>query len=398
MERTISQRIRSLGSPLAVLSVVTLFALVIGIDLVTGPELSFSLFYLLPVVLVSLRWGNSPGQAAALGAALAWLVVDVVSGGQQNHALIALWNAAVRFGFFSLFSWLLDSLHQAVERETALARTDPLTGIPNRRAFSEIADRELARSARVSSGLAFVVIDLDDFKLVNDRRGHEGGDEVLCRFAATARRALRSVDVIARMGGDEFALLLPDVDAATAIGVLRRLRDALTSREAGGIGCSMGVACLAGGTLSDAFRAADKALYGAKAAGKGSILLIDLVSGSAQDPRSTASGLTVPDSDHQSLGEPDRMWIPGSSHVPNELILTAGGSPIGSGGPIEVCAGSPRRGREDGGVHGTFLGKGVSPDAPAVSGDPGTQDSYPELLIRSNGDMVLYDHGSKPVR
>ncbi|MGA9598094.1 MAG: GGDEF domain-containing protein, partial [Acidimicrobiia bacterium] len=245
-------------------------------------------------------------------------------------------------------------------------------------------------SARLDETLALVVIDLDDFKLVNDRHGHEGGDEVLCRFAATARRALRSVDVIARTGGDEFAVLLPDVDAATTVGVLQRLRGALGSEDAGGIRCSMGVACLTGGTLSDALRSADKALYGAKTAGKGSILLVDLVSESPQDPRSVAAGSAVPD----ALGQPDCTWSPGGSRDPSGSIFTAAGFLASSSGPVAVCAGSPPSGREDGGTVRTL--EGVPPDSATSSGEPGTWDPYPQVLIRRNGDMVVYDQGSKP--
>lgn len=273
MERTILQRFQHLSPAPAVLVVVFLFALVAGVDLLTGPELSFSLFYLLPVALVSSRWGTAPGQASAVAAAAAWLLIDLASGGRYSHPLIPFWNATVRLGFFSVVSWLLDRLHRAVERETTLARTDPLTGLPNRRAFEEAAARELARAARLGSGVALAVIDLDDFKLVNDRRGHEAGDEVLCRFAATARRVLRSIDITARTGGDEFSVLLPEVDAASAVQVLGRLQESLTAHEAGAVRCSIGVAHVTGGTLSDALRSADTALYQAKAEAKGSIRL-----------------------------------------------------------------------------------------------------------------------------
>ncbi len=312
MQRTIAQRFQSIGSTSAVAMVVILFAFVVGVDLLTGSELSFSLFYLVPVALVSFRWGIASGQGAAFGAALAWFAVDLVSGNRYSNHLIPLWNASVRFGFFSLVSWLLDNLHRAVERETALARTDPLTGLPNRRAFGEMAARELARSERLGSGVALVAIDLDDFKLVNDRRGHEGGDEVLCQFATTARRVLRSVDITGRSGGDEFAVLLPDVDPAAALAAMDRFQEALTSSEVGPIGCSMGVAYVIGGVVSDALRSADAALYRAKAAGKGTIMLSDLVCALELDLRSTGAEPVQRYSHRHPIGESTNVVLPDS--------------------------------------------------------------------------------------
>jgi len=356
MERTIPQRVQDLTASVATLLVGILFAVVISIDMLTGPELSVSLFYLLPVVLVSLRWGNPPGVVVAMGAAVAWFVVDLASADGRSYVLIVVWNAVVRFGFFGLVSRLLVDLHSAVEREAALARTDPLTRLPNRRAFREIAQRELARAARLGSGLALVVIDLDDFKLVNDRRGHEGGDEVLCRFARLAEQNLRSVDVTARTGGDEFAVLLPDVDPVAAITVLQRFRETLDSDEAGDIGCSMGVACLAGGSLSDALRSADEALYLAKAAGKGSIVVIDLASAPGH--------------------EPDPSTQPGPQSVTRVS---------------EVPSIASRPGTGVAGAVGVALANPAQAEPPTVVADRRGAQLHPLLLVAPNGDLTLYD-------
>lgn len=160
--------------------------------------------------------------------------------------------------------------------QASLARTDTLTGLPNRRSFEELARRELARADRLRSPLALVVIDLDDFKLINDQHGHAAGDRALCRFAATAMRIFRSVDVAARMGGDEFALLLPDVEAQSALLALHRFQSALLDDQRGPISCSIGVAHVVGGDLDDALRHADNALYRAKASGKGAIELVEV--------------------------------------------------------------------------------------------------------------------------
>ena len=175
MERAVINRFQKLTPTPAALIVVVAFALVALIDTATGPELSLSLFYLVPVALVSLRWRGAAGQLAALVAALAWVAIDLGSGATYSNPLIPFWNAAVRFGFFGLFSMLIERLQEAIEYQTSLARTDPLTGLPNRRSFEQSARRELARADRLRSRLALAIIDLDDFKLVNDEHGHAAG-------------------------------------------------------------------------------------------------------------------------------------------------------------------------------------------------------------------------------
>lgn len=276
MERSLIKRFQSLAPAPAAFIVVVLFALVAAVDGATGSELSLSLLYLVPVTLVSLRWRGAAGQFAAVFAALAWLAVNLGSGATYSNPLIPFWNAAVRFGFFSLFSLLIERLQGAIEYQTSLARTDALTGLPNRRSFEELAHRELARAERRRSLLALAVIDIDDFKLINDRQGHEAGDRALCRIAAATGRILRSADVAARVGGDEFALLLPDVDETSALAALERFQAALLDDDTGPIGCSIGVVLVIGGDLSDALRHADQALYRAKKSGRGAIELLGM--------------------------------------------------------------------------------------------------------------------------
>ena len=164
-------------------------------------------------------------------------------------------------------------LHRAVERQ---AVTDELTGLANRRRFSETLTLEVRRADRFGHPLALVLADLDDFKLVNDRFGHQAGDEVLQRFAAVMRESVRAVDLAARYGGEEFALLLPD----TGLDGARRLAERLSDSFSGlvlhdpvhgdlRVTASFGVAAYPEAPTSDELlAAADRALYSAKAAGK----------------------------------------------------------------------------------------------------------------------------------
>jgi diguanylate cyclase len=156
-----------------------------------------------------------------------------------------------------------------------LATTDSLTGLLNRRAFSERADVECRRAQRRGTALSVLMFDIDHFKQVNDSYGHEAGDLVLVRCAGICREQLRDVDVVARYGGEEFVVLLPDSDLASAQEVAERLRtafaDARIPTEKGELRftSSFGIAAHLHGTdIGRTLRHADEALYTAKGAGR----------------------------------------------------------------------------------------------------------------------------------
>jgi len=150
---------------------------------------------------------------------------------------------------------------------------DPLTGIYNRRYFFEVAEKEVQRSVRYGSSAALVIIDVDKFKAINDSRGHAVGDAVLRGIAATAEGLLRPVDTFARVGGEEFALLLPETDQLDALLIAERIRAAISRTEmAEGVQVtiSAGVgSCPADAqTREDLMRRVDGALYWAKRNGR----------------------------------------------------------------------------------------------------------------------------------
>jgi diguanylate cyclase (GGDEF)-like protein len=154
-----------------------------------------------------------------------------------------------------------------------LADLDALTGLHNRRFFHDTLAREVARAHRYDRRLALIIFDLDDFKAINDRIGHLAGDAVLAEAADVVRSVVRSADIACRVGGDEFAVVLPESGMQEAEQLYSRLQQALEQRpigDAGRIRLSAGVAELAKGDDSRAFfERADDALYGAKEAGKG---------------------------------------------------------------------------------------------------------------------------------
>jgi diguanylate cyclase (GGDEF)-like protein len=171
------------------------------------------------------------------------------------------------------------SLREALEHVRQLAETDALTGLYNRRHFSELTAREFQRAKRYGRPLSAVMLDVDQFKRVNDTHGHAAGDEVLKDLATRCRRVLRQTDLLGRYGGEEYAIVLPEADLAAACRTAERLRQECfeSAFEVGGsriaVTVSLGVAdldeeCATQDTLLDR---ADHALYAAKHAGRNQV-------------------------------------------------------------------------------------------------------------------------------
>jgi diguanylate cyclase (GGDEF)-like protein len=157
-----------------------------------------------------------------------------------------------------------------------LADLDALTNLHNRRYFHETLAREVSRAQRYERRLALVVFDLDDFKAINDRIGHLAGDAVLAEIAERIRDVVRAADIACRVGGDEFAVILPESSVADADQLYHRLRGAVSSRpvgQAGRLNVSAGIAELTGNDdPTTFFERADEALYRAKELGKGQVV------------------------------------------------------------------------------------------------------------------------------
>jgi diguanylate cyclase (GGDEF)-like protein len=155
---------------------------------------------------------------------------------------------------------------------TQLAELDSLTGLSNRRVFHDLLQREVARSRRYGRRLALIVLDLDDFKRINDRVGHLAGDDVLAEVAARLRGCVRSTDIGCRVGGDEFAVILPESTRGDADHLAARIERAVGAEPIAKVGTlkiSAGVAELSSeDTAADLFERADEDLYRAKAASK----------------------------------------------------------------------------------------------------------------------------------
>jgi diguanylate cyclase (GGDEF)-like protein/PAS domain S-box-containing protein len=152
-----------------------------------------------------------------------------------------------------------------IQRVKQLARTDDLTGLANRRRWHEELDRALAQARRHGSPLCVAMVDLDGFKAYNDGHGHLAGDTLLSKTSRAWEDALRATDMLARYGGDEFSVILPDCTLEEARTVIERLRAATP----GAATCSAGVACSDGAESAESLvRRADTALYDAKRSGR----------------------------------------------------------------------------------------------------------------------------------
>jgi len=173
----------------------------------------------------------------------------------------------------------LVKLHRELDRVSMQARHDALTGALNRQGLDEALNREISTVRRKDSLLSVALLDIDNFKKLNDAKGHETGDAALTHLATVARECMRPQDTLARYGGEEFVILLPDTPLDKGIEAMTRLQRELSRRfflagaEKVLITFSAGVAQLAAGeTGADAIRRADQAMYLAKRAGKNRVI------------------------------------------------------------------------------------------------------------------------------
>ena len=172
--------------------------------------------------------------------------------------------------------------HKLKEQAEVLAHTDYLTGLYNRRHFVELAERELDRAARYQRALTMMMVDIDNFKVVNDTRGHSAGDLVLQEVARLIRATVRSVDIVGRIGGEEFAAVLVEMDEAQALEAAERVRcaveDASIAMHEGvpvQVTISIGLSHLNGrdANFDTLLSEADKAMYAAKGSGRNRVMV-----------------------------------------------------------------------------------------------------------------------------
>ncbi len=250
--------------PLAFLAIVALVRDAEGVAVAT-----FTPMLALPVIWFAL-YGTRTELAISIGLAGAVIAApDLIDpdGASLEPAATGVWIVVLALvGYAS--SAIVRERERLLDEVAKLARTDPLTGLANRRGWGEVLRREIARADRDDGPLSVALVDIDRFKEFNDHYGHAAGDRLLKQAASSWSSQIREMDLIARHGGEEFAVLLPGARAADATSVVERVR----SSAPAGITISGGVAQRQPGESPEALLArADAAMYRAKREGRDAI-------------------------------------------------------------------------------------------------------------------------------
>jgi diguanylate cyclase (GGDEF)-like protein len=233
--------------------------------------------------------GRIPGYVTSLGVSLI-LTQTIQYQFSPNIPMFGIiWIIISRPTTTMLAAHMVSQLRMSLDQERANARVDPLTGVNNRFAFEEKADRAVRRAKTRRQPLTVAFIDCDNFKEVNDSFGHEVGDELLKVIGQTLQKSVRPTDLVARIGGDEFAVIFNNASGSTPHVAVRRLKQVLNEelhQHGFDVTLSIGVATFNSvkGGLKDLIRVADRLQYSAKKTGKNAIIY-----GVVEDPHASGS-------------------------------------------------------------------------------------------------------------
>ncbi len=194
-------------------------------DLQEGVQLSFTALYLIPVAVLTWYAGRWHGFAGAVLSGGCWTVSQMGMPMNYSHPGTLFADGILILALYITFGQLLARVREASDMEQKFSRTDSLTGIANSRAFFELADHEIKRARRYKHPLTILYMDLDNFHEINNTRGLKEANTLLFTVAYNLNKNIREVDTLARIGGDEFALLLPNTPAESARVVYERIMD-----------------------------------------------------------------------------------------------------------------------------------------------------------------------------
>lgn len=265
-------------SPATILLLSLSFLIILGwVDLITG-DYSLIIFYLIPVSLVAWFVGNRSGILLCfLSVTIRVIIDESESTFSFSHSMMHYWNDLIEFIFLLIMSTLFSALRKNLNTEKELSSRDPLTGALNRRSFFDLAEYEINRSHRYGLPFTVAYVDLDNFKWINDHFGHKIGDQLLVNVVSTFRSNIRSTDILARFGGDEFVILLPETSGEAAIMFLNKIHNHLNQQMEQNnwpVSFSIGAATYlkAPETADEAIHKADELMYQVKHSGKSRLL------------------------------------------------------------------------------------------------------------------------------
>ncbi|PYP50875.1 MAG: hypothetical protein DMD45_09665 [Gemmatimonadetes bacterium] len=246
----------------------------------TPPELRLGILYVVPVLLAASSDGLGWGISFALATALLRFGVGIDQMPLDTLLQVRILNEVAYLAVVGVAIAGLSRLRRTQSQLELLATHDPLTTVLNARAFASQVAQELGRNRRYGRPLALIYLDLDDFKKVNDAHGHATGDAVLRLVADAMRSAVRQADVVGRLGGDEFGVLMPETDGSLAHAVANRLAGGIRTvfRGTPSVTASIGVVAVSGTEAGsdELLRKADQAMYEAKRAGKDRVVQVTM--------------------------------------------------------------------------------------------------------------------------
>ncbi len=244
-----------------------------GLTYLLGPRLSTETLFLIPILLAGWSAGRQAGILTAILSGIAWTLADTLANPSALHTLASAWNPAMKLFLILTAANPLPAAKSLLDREKESARNDFLTGALNKKSFLELAQVEMERSRRYKHPFTLAYMDIDHLKFVNERFGHNAGDLLLQSAAKTIRQKTRAMDILARIGEDEFALLFPETQPEPAQVVTRRIQKSLhelMQKNEWPVTFSIGVVTflLPPNSVEEMTRKADHLLFAAKNSGK----------------------------------------------------------------------------------------------------------------------------------
>lgn len=204
-----------------------LFGVVANLDFLTGSDLYFAIFYMVPIFIATWFVGRYLGILLSYFSAVVWFIDDAIAPRPYANSFIPLWNITLKLAFFLIIVYVLAALKRALKSIQVLSKNDTLTGLTNRELFFELAHKELYRMHRHKHPFTFVYIDIDNLKEINEKFGHSAADLLLRTLAGTIKKESRFSDILARLGDDEFGLILQETNHESAQAVVTRIKNSI---------------------------------------------------------------------------------------------------------------------------------------------------------------------------